>query len=342
MIGPDRNVHGGISGVVNQYYEAGLDKKIKLKYIGTMKEGSKLYKLAVAALAYVRFVTALPGYDIVHVNVASDSSFIRKSVFIRTAKLFGKKLVIHQHGGDFTTFYYKESSEKNQKKIREVLNMADVFLVLAPFWKDFFAKLRDPSGIVVLPNSINIPDAYHKKYDQKKILFLGRLCEAKGIRELLMCIRKLRAEYEDVQLYVGGIWEDKELWELAKQNQDAVTFLGWIDGNEKAKWLRECDIFVLPSYFEGQPVSVLEAMANYCGVVATRTGGIPMMVEDGFTGVLVEPKNAGDLYRGLSELLGDPKKCERLGLAAREKVEKEFSIEQSIKVLVEEIYERIG
>lgn len=341
MVGPDRTVHGGISGVVNNYYEAGLDQKIRLRYIGTMKEGSKLYKLFVAALAVVRFLVCLPGYEIVHVNMASDRSYLRKAVFVRLAKRFGKKIVIHQHGGDFQTFYHKENNEKGQKKIREVLNMADAFLVLAPFWKDFFGELIDPDKITVLPDSIEIPEPYDKRYEEKKILFLGRLCKAKGIGELLQCMPKLHEKFPSMHLYLAGIWEDKDLEVQAKQYADCVTYLGWLSGEEKKEWLKKCEMLVLPSYFEGQSVSLLEAMANYCAIVATDTGGIPMMIEDGNTGILVKPKDAGDLARGLSTLLEYKELCSTLGAKARYKAETEFSMEQNMNVLVEEIYGRL-
>ena len=74
MVGPDRSVHGGISAVVNNYYDAGLDQKIGLCYIGTMIEGSKLRKLIRAVEAFALFCVKVPGYQIVHVNMASDSS----------------------------------------------------------------------------------------------------------------------------------------------------------------------------------------------------------------------------------------------------------------------------
>ena len=83
MIGPARKVHGGISGVVNNYYEAGLDQKVNLRYIGTMVEGGRLRKLLRAGIAWLSFLAALPGCDIVHVNMASDNSYRRKSVFAK-------------------------------------------------------------------------------------------------------------------------------------------------------------------------------------------------------------------------------------------------------------------
>ena len=129
MLGPDRSVHGGISGVVNNYYEAGLDRKIELRYIGTMVEGSKAGKLCQAVKAYWQFLFALPGYDVVHVNVASDSSYYRKAMFIKTAHFFGKKIVIHQHGGDFEKFYYQDLSDKGRRGVQKVFGMADAFVV---------------------------------------------------------------------------------------------------------------------------------------------------------------------------------------------------------------------
>lgn len=335
MLGPDRSVHGGISGVVNNYYEAGLDQKIELRYIGTMVEGSKVKKLWQAVKAFVQFLFALPQYDIVHVNVAADSSYYRKSVFIRTAHFFGKKIVIHQHGGDFETFYYHDLSERGRRKARKVLNMADAFVVLAPVWKAFFSKIVEEDKIAVLPNSISVSEKTQKHYGQHKMLFLGRLCKEKGIRELFFCIPALREKYPDLKLYLGGIWEDAELEEEAARYPEQIQWLGWIGGAEKQKYLEECDIFVLPTYFEGQPVSVLEAMGASCAVVASEVGGIPMMIAGEENGIFVEPKDEASLLAALDRVLSDAALCERLGTKAREKVVKEFSLDENMKRLLQ-------
>lgn len=337
MVGPDRSVHGGISGVVNNYFEAGLDKKIELCYIGTMVEGSKMRKLIKAAIAYIQFLFKLPTYDIVHVNVASDSSYVRKSIFIKTAKRAGKKIVIHQHGGDFEG-YYGSLSEEGKKKVKKVLSMGDAFLVLAPAWKEFFGTIIDKDKITVFPDSIEIPPLKQKEYGQQKILFLGRLCEAKGIGELLAVMPQLKEKYPDCELYLGGIWEDADLKQLASLQNDSVTYLGWLSGEEKKKYLQECDIFVLPSYFEGQSVAILEAMAYSCGIVASKTGGIPQMIIEGETGLFAKPRDTVSLQKGLEKLLSDKQLCKTLGRKAREKVTGEFSIEKNMEALLE-IYE---
>lgn len=333
MIGPDRSVHGGISGVVNNFYAAGLAEKVDLTYIGTMVDGTKVQKLLKAAGAYIRFCIKLPHSDIVHVNMASDMSYYRKSIFIRTAHRFRKKIVIHQHGGDFEGFY-RQLGEKEKRKVRKVLSMGDAFLVLADSFKEFFGKIIEEEKITVLPNAVEIPKTGKKEYGQQKVLFLGRLCKEKGIEELLAVFPRLKEKCPSLQLYLGGIWQDKELEEMIKPYQDSITWLGWISGREKAEYLAECDIFVLPSYFEGQPVSVLEAMADACGIVASNVGGIPQMIKDGETGILTEPKNEDSLQAGLLKLLLDPELCRELGGKARQKAISAFSMESSINRLL--------
>ena len=341
MVGPDRSVHGGISGVVNNYYGAGLDRKIDLCYIGTMVEGSKLRKLLQAVLAYIWFLKQLPHYEIVHVNMASDASYYRKSFFVRAAKRAGKKIVIHQHGGDFQGFYTHLSATKKEK-VRKVLSLGDAFLVLAPFWKEFFGHMVDPNKIIVFPNAVPKIEVKNKEYGGQKILFLGRICKEKGIGELFSVIPDLKQKFPQCQIYLGGIWEDEELRKRAEKLKFCVTYVGWLSGEEKQRYLRECDIFVLPSYFEGQPVSVLEAMGYACTIVASGVGGISHMITDGESGVLVKPKDAGSLKTGLETVLSDGSLCEKLGKAAKQKVEREFSLETSIERLLQLYNEILG
>lgn len=340
MIGPSRKVHGGISGVVNNYFKAGLNQKIDLKYLPTMVEGTKCRKLIQAGIAYLCFFCIVGQYDIIHVNVASDNSYYRKAPFIKLAKKRKKKIVIHQHGGNFQDFYYKQLSEKGRNKVNQIFSMGDAFLVLAPIWKDFFKTMLPKEKITVLPDAIEIPKAVEKKYGIHKILFLGRICREKGVAELLEAVAGVTDKYPDVQLYLGGIWEDKDLRELADRQREHVTLLGWVTGEEKKKYLDACDLFVLPSYFEGQSISILEAMASSCAILASDTGGIPLMIQQSQTGLLCQPKDAMSLQQGLEQLLSDPVLCEELGQRAREKVEREFSIEKNMETLLD-IYEGV-
>ena len=238
-------------------------------------------------------------------------------------------------------FYEKDLSDAGRRRVKKLLSMGNAFLVLGTAWKDFFGTIIGRDKITVFPNAIQLPVMEKKQYGVHKILFLGRMCKEKGIGELLAVMPKIREKYPDVHLYLGGIWEDQELQAEAVALKDCVTDLGWVSGAVKQNYLRECDIFVMPSYFEGQPVSILEAMANACGIVASRIGGIPDMVTEDETGILVTPQDAKTLEEGLCRLLAEPELCRRLGENARRKIENEFSIEDNIKQLLA-VYESIS
>ena len=119
-----------------------------------------------------------------------------------------------------------------------------------------------------------------------------------------------------------------------------VTWLGWLKGEEKEKYLKECDIFVLPTYFEGQPVVLLEAMAYKCAIVASKTGGIPQMISNGDTGILIQPKDGDALKQGIEKALADTELCRRLGENAYHKVQEEFSIDHSMEELLQ-VYRKV-
>ena len=174
MIGPARSVNGGISAVVNNYYKAGLDKKIELKYIGTMEDGSKFHKLSVAVGSIFKFIWNVCNYDIVHINMASDMSLYRKIPFIYLTKLFHKKLVIHQHGGNFKEFYYQQCGKRKQEFIKKTLEKADVFLVVADYLGDIFGQIISKDKIISLPNAIEVHAKIEEKSsNDKEKLFAG-------------------------------------------------------------------------------------------------------------------------------------------------------------------------
>lgn len=333
MVGPSLEVHGGISTVINNLCDAGLTSKINLNYIGTMEEGSKTHKLFVAIKAYVRFIFKLSWADIVHVNAASDSSFIRKSFFIRAAKRHGKPVVLHQHGGDIFN-YYSKAPTRIRLLIEEILSIVDRIIVLSPQYRDFFRELADPSKITILPNSIEVP-ASPDKIRPHDLLFLGRICKDKGISELLTAMNLIHDKIPGAVLYIGGIFEDESYKKEIEKHSEYVKYIGWVNGQTKEDYLGRCGVFVLPTYYEGQPVSVLEAMAHNCAVVASNVGGIPMMIEDNFNGLLIAPKDVNSLCDALMTLLRDTELMGRLGENAHETVLTKFNIKTAIDGLIE-------
>ena len=335
MIGPARSVNGGISTVVNNYYKAGLDTKVQLKYIGTMEDGSKWHKLKIAIQALIQFMFIVSKFDLVHVNMASDVSLYRKLTFICLTKMFGKKLVIHQHGGNIKQFYYSECSPKRRQFIKKVLQKADAFIVVAPYLKDIFKDIVEEEKIIVLPNAIEIPENIQKEYTEQNLLFLGRLCKEKGIYELLDAVQDLKSEFPKLHLYLGGVWVEEGLENKAKQCEEYVHYLGWIDAKQKDKYLKKCNIFVLPTYFEGLPMSLLEGMAYECACVASEVGGIPQVMTSGKDGVLISAKDVESLKNALKKLLESPSLQKELGKNAKKTVEEGYDINKSVQKLLQ-------
>lgn len=334
MIGPARSVNGGISAVVNNYYKAGLDKDIELEYIGTMEDGSKWHKLEVALKALVEFAAKVCKYELVHVHMASDSSLYRKLPFIWLTKIFGKKLIVQQHGGNIKQFYYLECGKKRQQFIKKILQKADLFLVVAPYLKDIFKDIVEEDKIIIFPNAIEIPKRINPDYSRQNLLFLGRLCKEKGINELLEAVKELKPEFPDLQLYLGGVWVEEELKKKAQIFNAFVHYLGWIDAERKEEYLQKCNIFVLPTYFEGLPMSLLEGMAYGCACIATEVGGIPQVMTDRKDGLMIPAKDVQALKEAIRELLVNPDLQKEIGTNARKTVENNNDISKSVNKLV--------
>ena len=137
MLGPERNVKGGMTTVVNTYYEEGLDKIVDLRYIGTVNDKNIVSKLLKMLFGYLQYMFCLEKYDVIHVHMASRGSTFRKSIYMNKAKKKHKKIILHIHGAEFKVFY-NESTEKQKVKIRQILNLADKIIVLSEDWYKFF------------------------------------------------------------------------------------------------------------------------------------------------------------------------------------------------------------
>ena len=160
------------------------------------------------------------------------------------------------------------------------------------------------------------------------ILYVGTLSRRKGLPDLIAALDRLRADgLTDWQLeVVGGSAEvgsdeGREVESSARAAGMGASLLGPLDAEKVRERLAAAQIFVLPSYLEGQPLALLEAMAAGLAVVATRVGANPDVIRDGVDGLLVEPGDPVALAAAIARLLTDPSLRSRLGTAARARVE---------------------
>lgn len=161
------------------------------------------------------------------------------------------------------------------------------------------------------------------------LLFVGRLAAAKGVPVLIEALPRILSAHPQAHLVLIGDGPDR----AALQDQvrrlglgDAVRFTGYQSQDEVAGALARAAVFVLPSFAEGVPVVLMEAMAACRPVVATRIAGIPELVEDGVSGRIVPPGDAMALAAAVCDILSAPDRAAAMGEAGRQRVEAEFDI----------------
>lgn len=339
---PDRLVKGGIASVVNGYREHDFSGKCEVSYIESYRNGSKWEKLAKALKGYLLFFREmiLNKPDIVHIHSSFGPSFYRKMPFIYMACFRGVPVINHIHGAEFETFYLK-ASDRKKRRIRKVYGKCTMLIALSEEWKRNLESVVSPEKITVIENYCKIPDLSGTE-KKKQILFLGEIGKRKGCYDIPEIYGRVLEKGERLPLIMAG---DGELAEVKKLFEDrdlleSVSFPGWVRGADKDKCLKESGIFLFPSYYEGMPMAVLEAMAYGMAIVTTRVGGIPHLLEDGGSGYLCEPGDIEGLSKRLLELSKDGDKRRKMGERARQKAIEEYSMESHIKKLMD-LYDRV-
>ena len=339
---PDRLVKGGIASVVNGYREHDFSGKCEVSYIESYRNGSKWEKLAKALKGYLLFFREmiLNKPDIVHIHSSFGPSFYRKMPFIYMACFRGVPVINHIHGAEFETFYLK-ASDRKKRRIRKVYGKCTMLIALSEEWKRNLESVVSPEKITVIENYCKIPDLSGTE-KKKQILFLGEIGKRKGCYDIPEIYGRVLEKGERLPLIMAG---DGELAEVKKLFEDrdlleSVSFPGWVRGADKDKCLKESGIFLFPSYYEGMPMAVLEAMAYGMAIVTTRVGGIPHLLEDGVSGYLCEPGDIEGLSKRLLELSKDGDKRRKMGERARQKAIEEYSMESHMKKLMD-LYGRV-
>ncbi|MGI4742047.1 MAG: glycosyltransferase family 4 protein [Janthinobacterium lividum] len=327
------NIHTSRSGVVTimkQLLESDfLKQKVRYRPIYTTGDNfPAIKKLQGWLLAYVRFLFLLPGADLVHIHHAIGLNFWLSGGMVYLAKLFGKKAVLHNHAADFHLFY-EGSAIWQQRLMAHVFAAADANIVLSTSWQTWYRSIAPRANWVLLPNSIQLPEVtVAKSFDGEEIslVFLARIEERKGFYNLMNIMPALVAQYPQCKLYIAGQGDIEAVRALiaAKGLLNHAVVLGHINSEQKDTLLRKGHVLVLPSFNEGLPMALLEAMAYGLIPVTTPVGGIPDVVIDGENGVLVTPGDEPALLQGLTGPLASPARCQQMSARAKLRVGQDF------------------
>jgi colanic acid/amylovoran biosynthesis glycosyltransferase len=171
---------------------------------------------------------------------------------------------------------------------------------------------------------------------QKRLLYVGRLSAAKGVPILLQAIAAVAERHSDLQLTIVGDGPDRQSLEHQASElgiRDRLKFVGYQSQDAVCGYLQACDVFVLPSFAEGLPVVLMEAMATGIPVVTTAIAAISELVEDGINGYLVPPGAIEPLAQRLDQLLSNAQLRQNFGKAGRTKVEQSFNLHHEVDTL---------
>ena len=187
-------------------------------------------------------------------------------------------------------------------------------------------RLNGRVEIIPYPVDTNQFKPAPKDHSRKLVLFIGRIEQRKGADVLLRAVPRVLAKHPECEfLFVGHLSE--ELVEQVKDAPVAVRFLDFKPRHELVGLYQQASIVVVPSQWDNSPNVIYEAMACGTPVIASAVGGIPELVDDGVTGLLVAPADEGALGEAIMTLLDDPPRSAQIGKRGREKAAAEYDLD---------------
>ncbi len=256
-------------------------------------------------------ILLLGSIDGVFIFSSHGFSFLEKGMMALIARVFRKKVCFAPRSGIILNDI--SNSKIMAFYIKFVLKNVSHVLCQGDSWKSFYHQFAggNSSKYIVLHNwldvqhYINNRPVYSTENTKKiHILFLGWIEQNKGVFELLEAIDIVRNL--PIQVSMGGNGRDIERLQqlmIEKKLTNTVSLLSWVHKEQKMSLLQTTDIFVLPSYKEGYPNALLEAMASGIPSIASNVGGVPDIITDGVNGCLITPKNSQMLAEKIKYLV---------------------------------------
>lgn len=265
--------------------------------------------------------------DVIHITTSGQLAIIRDIILLLTAKRKKVSSVYHIRFGRI-----KEISDKNSIEWRMIskamLLASEVIAIDKTTYEAVRGKLPSVK-LSYIPNPIdvsNLPEP--KRNNNNTILFLGWVVKTKGIEELLAAWKHVRQEHEDWKLMIVGPCNEKYLTYLkTNYSLEGVEFTGEKDHESAIELLNNSGVFILPSYTEGFPNVVLEAMALAKPIIASRVGAIPDMLSED-CGLLINERNTSDVEGALKELIADTEMRSSIGENAYKKLLEKYTVEK--------------
>lgn len=283
--------------------------------------------------------------DVVYLLISQNKwAVLRDSSIILLTKLFSSaKVVIHLRGAFFKHFYDNTGSLVKYF-VAFTLKRVDAAIVLGKSLRFNFEEWC--KHIYEVPNGTDVLldfDIYTKWSGKNEIVitYLSNLLKSKGFLDVLMSVKEVVKRFPEKKIIfkMAGAWGldsvsgltaeeiEKSANAILKQygTESNVNFLGVVTGQDKLNLLRQTDIFLLPTSYDGHPRSIIEAMAAGCPVISTPVGAIAETVLDGKTGFIIQPGDTVRLTERIIQLVGDDNLRKQLSIEARKRYEEDYT-----------------
>ncbi|MBS9524516.1 glycosyltransferase [Litoribacter alkaliphilus] len=333
IIGPSpTKTKGGMATVIlNQLSSQPEQFGYEYEFLTSHEEGSSLTKSKVAIQSLVK-LWEMDNLSLAHIHVASGASFYRKSLLSCICRLKRIPFILHIHACDFDTFY-ASANPLAKFWIKATLESANKIFVLSNSWKLYLKSIGLTQNVEILHNGVDTNEFSSSPSFAKTIhnfLFIGRLGQRKGTYDLITAIQHLKEQgkLDLLNFYFIGDGEIEKVKQKVNQAnlKNHVHLLGWKEGKSKIHYLRNCSTIILPSYNEGLPMALIEAMA--CGnvVISTTVGGIPDLVEQNKNGYLITPGNIEALVNSISKVIQDQDAAHQIHLNNIKKINENYNL----------------
>lgn len=276
---------------------------------------------------------------VIHYNMPlMKAAIIRDYMLIKVAQELNMPIVLHIHGGN----YIKERNRPwyIQKLLKNIFSWSKHIVVLGDEEKTILEEDFKISNIATLPNCIDLSVAkgFQRDIENKEILdilYLGRIECNKGIDYMFEACKTLKEKGVKFHLNFAGKEETEGEYipRFTETFGDNFTYHGIVSGDKKNNILKKCDIFLLPSFYEGLPISLLETMSFGQVPVVTAVGSIPTIVTEGENGMIIGVKNSKDIVNSVTTLCNEKEIFIRLSLKAKETILYKFNDREYINQL---------